>query len=103
MNNWIMFGLLMLVVLEVIFILIRVRSESDDWVFHKIISLFITFFIAGFQLIIVTENTDIGEPIIFRWEFLFYEFYIILAVITIFIINYFISRLVDKFAKGGTK
>ena len=103
MNDWIIFGLLMLVVLEAMFILIRVRSESDDWVFHKFIAIFFTTFIGLFQLVILTENTDIGEPIIFRWEFLLYEFYIILAVITIFIINYFISRLVDKFANGGKK
>lgn len=99
MNDWIMFGLLMFVILEIIFISLRINfSYNSDWVFHKLIAIMCTLFIGLFQLIIVTEYTAAGDPLIFRWGFLLYELYVIIAIVAIFVSNYFVSKLVDKFS-----
>lgn len=101
MNDWIIWGLLVLAISEIMFILLRIYLNHESWIFHKIMSIAGGFILGLIQLLIVTENNIIGDLWIFHWERLLYEGGIILAIGFFFLINYFISELINnKVAKG---
>ena len=99
MNDWIIFGLLMLVIIEIIFIILRIVDNDNNWIFHKIMSIIGAIIVGLIQLMILIDNQLIGEKLIFHWHRLIYELYIIIAIVTLFIINYLISKFINKFAK----
>lgn len=101
MNDWIIWGILVLVICEIIFIFLRIVDSNGPWIIHKIISIFASIMIGTLHLIIITENTLIGEAFIFHWDRLLYELYVILAIVALFIINYFVKEFMIKFAIGG--
>lgn len=100
MNDFIIFGLLVLAFIEVLFISFRLRSPNQSWVAQKVWCIFLGVFFAMFQLIILIEDTLVGEQIIFHFERLIYEFYVIAAIAIFFILNYFISQIIGKFQEN---
>lgn len=100
MNDWIIFGLFVICIIEIIFITFRIKFNKFEWLPQKLGAIIMGIFIGLFHLIFLTNNATIGEPIIFYWDRLIYEFYGICLIIIFFIANYLISRLIDKFALG---
>ena len=100
MNDWIILGLLVLVISEILFVIFRINFNNEPWILQQFAAIGCGLVAGGFHLLILTEDTLLGEPLIFHWERLVYEFYIICAITIFFTINYFIAKLMDKFAKG---
>ncbi len=100
MNDWIIWGIFVLAISEVIFIAARIIFNKEGWIGQKIGSLVGGFFLGMLHLFLLVEDGPIGSQIIFHWERLIYEGYIIIAIVILFLANYFVSKLIDKFAKG---
>lgn len=96
MNDWIILGLLVLAMSEIMFIMLRIYSPHEPWIAHKFLSILVGLVLGAIQLLIITEDNLIGDPWIFHWERLLYEGGIILAIGLLFIINYFINKLIIK-------
>ncbi len=100
MNDWVILAIIALVASEIIFITFRIKFNHLDWVMQKVLSFVLGLFVGAVQLLVVVGNPKIGDPIIFHWERLMYEFYTILGIVILLIVNYVIVKLIDKFVKG---
>lgn len=100
MNDWIIFALLIISIIEIIFIIFRIKFNKYVWLPQKIGAIIIGCFIGFFHLFWITNNPIGGESFIFYWGRLIYEFYIICSIAIFFLINSLVSKLIDKFAES---
>lgn len=97
-TDQIILGLIWIIISEIIFIIFRIFiMEHEDWIQTKLIS----FLIGGFAMfiqytIVVADNYTESTEVIYHWNRLIYEVYGIVGIALLFLINYGISKLIDK-------